>query len=79
MGQILARRFHALGHIVVPCWSRNPRPAPWRVVSWDGVTPGEWVADIAQSDVCINLAGRSVNFWSLQCGKSIRYLRVANP
>src|SRR6185369_2573880 len=34
---------------------------PWRVVSWDGVTPGDWIAELEQSDVCINLAGRSVN------------------
>ena len=25
------------------------------------VTPGDWIADLEQSDVCINLAGRSVN------------------
>ena len=28
---------------------------------WDGLTPGAWVAELEQSDVCINLAGRSVN------------------
>jgi uncharacterized protein (TIGR01777 family) len=60
VGQILARHFHAQGHIVTVL-SRNPRPAPWRVVSWNGVMPGEWIDDVAQSDVCINLAGRSVN------------------
>jgi uncharacterized protein (TIGR01777 family) len=31
------------------------------VVAWDGLTPGGWVDDLAQSDVVINLAGRSVN------------------
>jgi uncharacterized protein (TIGR01777 family) len=31
------------------------------VVAWDGLTPGGWIADLEQSDVCINLAGRSVN------------------
>jgi hypothetical protein len=41
--------------------SRHPRPAPWRVISWDGVTPGDWITDLEHSDVCINLAGRSVN------------------
>jgi uncharacterized protein (TIGR01777 family) len=65
VGQILARHFHAEGHAVT-VFSRNPRPAhalatPWRVVAWDGVTPGGWIADLEQSDVCINLAGRSVN------------------
>jgi len=52
-------------------FSRNPRLAdapvnqapltPWRVVSWTGLTPGGWIADLEQCDVCINLAGRSVN------------------
>lgn len=60
VGQILARHFHAQGHVVTVL-SRNPGPAPWRVVAWDGVSPGEWIADLVQSDVCINLAGRSVN------------------
>jgi uncharacterized protein (TIGR01777 family) len=31
------------------------------VVYWDGLTPGPWIADLEQSDVCINLAGRSVD------------------
>jgi uncharacterized protein (TIGR01777 family) len=60
VGHILARHFHAQGHAVT-VFSRNPRPAPWRTVAWDGLTPGDWVADLEQSDVCINLAGRSVN------------------
>jgi len=60
VGQILARHFHAQGHAVT-VFSRNPRPAPWRVVFWDGLTPGGWIADLERSDVCINLAGRSVN------------------
>ena len=60
VGRILARHFHAHGHAVTVL-SRNPGPAPWRVVAWDGLTRGDWVADLEQSDVCINLAGRSVN------------------
>jgi uncharacterized protein len=60
VGRILARHFHAQGHAVT-VFSRSPRPAPWRTVSWDGITPGGWIADLEQSDVCINLAGRSVN------------------
>lgn len=60
VGRILARHFHAHGHSVV-VFSRAPRPGPWRVVSWDGRGPGEWLADLGQSDVCINLSGRSVN------------------
>jgi hypothetical protein len=60
VGHILARHFHARGHAVT-VFSRNPRPAPWRVVLWDGLTPGGWIAELEQSDVCINLAGRSVD------------------
>jgi uncharacterized protein len=60
VGRILARHFHAQGHAVT-VFSRNPGPAPWRVAKWDGLTPGAWTAELGQSDVCINLAGRSVN------------------
>lgn len=60
VGQILARHFHAQGHAVTVL-SRRPRPAPWRVLAWDGVSPGDWIGDLTQADVCINLAGRSVN------------------
>ncbi len=60
VGRILARHFHAKGHTVT-VFSRSPSPAPWRVVVWDGCTPGGWVEHLEQSDVCINLAGRSVN------------------
>jgi uncharacterized protein (TIGR01777 family) len=60
VGRILARHWHAQGHRVT-IFSRNPRPEPWRTILWDGLTPGEWVAELEQSDVCVNLAGRSVN------------------
>jgi uncharacterized protein (TIGR01777 family) len=60
VGRILARHFYAQGHAVTVL-SRNPWPAPWRVVKWDGLTPGAWIDELHASDVCINLAGRSVN------------------
>jgi uncharacterized protein len=60
VGHILARHFHENGHAVTVL-SRTPRLAPWRVVVWDGVTPGQWIAHVEKSDVCINLSGRSVN------------------
>ncbi|SPE31036.1 conserved hypothetical protein [Candidatus Sulfopaludibacter sp. SbA3] len=60
VGRMLARHFHAQGHTVTVL-SRHPQSAPWRVEAWDGLTPGDWVAALEQSDVCINLAGRSVN------------------
>ena len=60
VGTILARHFHAAGHKVTVL-SRRPRAAPWRTVSWDGIAPGAWTSELEASDVCINLAGRSVN------------------
>ena len=60
VGHILARHFHSRDDAVTVL-SRNPGPAPWRVVKWDGVTSGQWVDELEESDVCINLAGRSVN------------------
>jgi uncharacterized protein len=72
VGQILARHFHAGGHMVTVL-SRSPRPAPWRVVSWDGATPGGWISEFEQSDVCINLAGRSVNCRYTPANRSIIY------
>lgn len=60
VGRILARHFHAHGHAVTVL-SRNPQPAPWRVRAWDGLKPGDWISNLEQSDLCINLAGRSVN------------------
>jgi uncharacterized protein len=60
VGRILARHFHSQGHAVTVL-SRDARPAPWRVVAWDGVTPGAWIDELGTSDICINLAGRSVD------------------
>lgn len=60
VGRILARHFTANGHEVTVL-SRSPQPNPWRVLAWDGLTAGPWVADLERSDVVINLAGRSVN------------------
>ena len=60
VGHILARHFQQQGHTVT-ILSRHPRPAPWREILWDGLTPGDWIADLEQCDVCINLSGRSVN------------------
>jgi uncharacterized protein (TIGR01777 family) len=60
VGQILARHFHAEGHAVTVL-SRRVTQAPWRVLGWDGATRGAWVDELEGSDVCINLAGRSVN------------------
>jgi hypothetical protein len=61
VGHILARHAHAQGHDVT-IFTRAPRLAPWREIFWDGERPGEWPAALNHADVCINLAGRSVNF-----------------
>ena len=60
VGRILARYFHAGGHQVTVL-SRHPRPEPWPVAAWDGRASGDWQAHLEGADVCINLAGRSVN------------------
>jgi uncharacterized protein (TIGR01777 family) len=76
VGRILARHFHAQGDAVTVL-SRSPLPAPWRVVAWDGLTPGDWIGDLEHSDVCINLAGRSVNCrYTTSNRRSIRQSRV---
>ena len=75
VGRMLARHFHEQGHAVTVL-SRAPRVAPWRVISWDGLTPGPWVADLQESDVCINLAGRSVKL-PVPRGQPARDPRIA--
>jgi len=60
VGTVLARAFHGGGHQVV-ILSRHDAVRPWRVVQWDGRTPGDWSREIDGCDVVINLTGRSVN------------------
>jgi uncharacterized protein len=60
VGTILARALHADRHEVVVL-SRKPQAFPWRAVTWDGTTSGDWVREVDGSDVVINLTGRSVN------------------
>jgi uncharacterized protein (TIGR01777 family) len=60
VGDILSRHFHAQGHDVVVL-ARKTVPAPWRVIKWDGENLGDWTSELENSDVVINLAGRSVD------------------
>lgn len=60
VGTILARHFHAEGHEVVVL-SRSQKSAAWRVVTWDAQTLGDWVRELEDADVLINLTGRIVN------------------
>jgi len=60
VGTLLARHFQSQGHGVVVL-ARRPAPAPWKVVQWDAVSIGQWTDEIENSDLVINLTGRSVN------------------
>jgi hypothetical protein len=63
VGTILARHLHSSGHDVTVL-SRSPQTQPthpWRILAWDGLTPGPWTAEIDHSDAVIHLSGRSVN------------------
>lgn len=60
LGQILARHFQERGHHVTVL-TRGPYTAPWLTVHWDGINLGSWTEHLEGADVCINLAGRSVN------------------
>jgi uncharacterized protein (TIGR01777 family) len=60
VGTLLARALRAEGDEIVVL-GRDPRPAPWRTVAWDGRTRGAWVAELDGADAVINLAGRSVD------------------
>ncbi len=68
VGQVLARFFQERGHHV-SVFTRGPYTAPWQTVHWDGAHAGPWTEHLEGADVCINLAGRSVN---CRYGKSNR-------
>lgn len=61
MGTVLARGLSQAGHEIVVLSRSAGSSGTWRVVKWDGRTPGEWTREIDGADVVINLAGRSVN------------------
>ena len=60
VGQVLARHFKERGHHVTVL-TRAPYTAEWQTVHWDGEHEGPWTEALDGADVCINLAGRSVN------------------
>jgi uncharacterized protein len=60
VGQMLARFFQERGHHVTVL-TRGPFAVPWQTVHWDGEHIGLWTETLEGADVCINLAGRSVN------------------
>jgi len=60
VGRLLAAYFQERGHHVTVL-TRGPFSAPWQTVHWDGEHTGQWVEHLEHADVCINLAGQSVN------------------
>jgi len=60
VGQMLARYFQERGHYVTVL-TRGPYAAAWQTVHWDGEHTGPWTEHLEGADICINLAGRSVN------------------
>ena len=60
VGQRLALYLQQRGHHVT-ILTRGPYTAPWQTVHWDGEQIGPWTDHLEGADVCINLAGRSVN------------------
>jgi uncharacterized protein (TIGR01777 family) len=60
VGQMLAGYFQDQGHHVTVL-TRGPYTAPWQTVHWDGENEGSWTEYLEGADLCINLAGRSVN------------------
>jgi uncharacterized protein (TIGR01777 family) len=60
VGQMLAQYLQRHGHHVTVL-TRSPYAAPWQTVHWDGENEGPWIETLEGADVCINLAGRSVN------------------
>ncbi|HMI51135.1 MAG TPA: DUF1731 domain-containing protein [Candidatus Saccharimonadales bacterium] len=60
VGKLIAAYFHGKGDDVVVL-SRTAIANPWRMVRWDGLTPGRWARELENADVVINLAGRSVD------------------
>ncbi len=60
VGVLLAHYLQQRGHHVTVL-TRSPFAASWNTVHWDGEHPGPWTEHLEGADVCINLAGRSVN------------------
>jgi uncharacterized protein (TIGR01777 family) len=60
VGRVLAEHFQERGHHVTVL-TRLPYAETWQTVRWDGETVGPWTEYLEGADVCINLAGRSVN------------------
>ncbi len=60
VGRMLAHYFQQCGHHVTVL-TRLPYTAPWQTVHWDGAHIGPWTEHLEGADVCIHVAGRSMN------------------
>jgi uncharacterized protein (TIGR01777 family) len=72
VGEMLARHFQERGHHITVL-TRGPYTAPWQTVHWDGEQIGPWTEYLEGADVCINLAGRSVNCRSTTANRQAVY------
>jgi uncharacterized protein (TIGR01777 family) len=63
VGTVLARELDRAGHEVTVLSRSATRlvGVPWRVMSWDGKSLGDWARELDGADAVVNLAGRSVN------------------
>lgn len=62
LGMVLSKHFSPQANEVI-IFTRNPKPADGNIkqVYWNGSTIGEWAQQLEDSDVLINLTGKSVN------------------
>jgi hypothetical protein len=62
LGRALAERLVARGDDVVVLTRGAGRPGdPWRSVTWNGETLGDWVAELDGADAVVHLTGRRVD------------------
>jgi uncharacterized protein (TIGR01777 family) len=72
VGRMLAGYLQERGHHVTVL-TRLPYAATWQTVHWDGENPGPWTEYLEGADICINLAGHSVNCRYTQANRKAIY------
>jgi len=62
LGSVLADYFKSLSDEVI-LLSRQPKPLSGNIktVVWDGMSEGNWVGDLENADLLVNLCGKNVN------------------
>jgi hypothetical protein len=61
LGKLLARFYQSTATITILSRNNAKSIGNIRFVSWDTVTLGDWVKELEDSDMLVNLAGKSVN------------------